>query len=529
MGILQSILNRLTQEEKPASRRWFVHPRRTAGQRIDHDTALTYSAVWRAVNLIASGVAVLPWHVMARERDQNGRKTTQHLFGHPAQALLDVAANEEMDAFQFKRTIVGHALTWGNGYAEIEFDNSNRPRNLFLINPAKVTASRDEAGQLWYEVDNDSAGKTYLRPENMFHVKGLGFDGLTGYSVISYAARSVGLGLATEKFGADFFANGANASLILEHPGQLGDQAMQHLKDSLMESSGGDNRHAPMILEEGLKAQQISIPPDDAQFLQTRQHNVDDVARWYGVPPHKLMQMEKSSFSNIEQQNIEFATDTLAPWSKTLELEASMKLISRAERRRVYTKMNLNAIMRGDMNSRKDFYRTMFDMGVYSPNDILELEDRNPIGPDGDKRFVQLNLTTLDKAGEEQEPPPAPPPVDDPEPENKAALAIMGEIAERINTREAQRVNHILNRHPDNVAKFNQALEKFIADHGAYLDKILEPARAAFGYHFSAVDIDGMINELRSHAADCYENGENYSNSITAGTLIEVGTHEVHE
>lgn len=404
MKLLDILFNRKTRDDsigRSSAASLSLFGRRSAGVVVTQDNALTYSALWRCVNLVSQSIGALPWQVNEREIDSTGRKSTRQLIQHPAASLLDLAANDEVSAQHWRETLIAWALTWGNGYAEIERDRANRPVALWQIEPDRVNPDRTESGRLVYDISNGRGSNTVLESSDVFHLRGLGFDGLVGYSVVGLAARTIGLGLATENFGSDFFGNGAHVGGVFEHPNSLGDQAIKHLKASIKERQGGANQMSPMILEEGMKYTPTSIPPDDAQFLETRKFNVAEIARWYGVPLHKLHEMDKASFNNIEHQSIEFVQDALIPWVRRLETEANLKLVSRSNRGRVFTKLNLNSLLRGDMESRDKHYQTMANLGAFSVNDILELEDRNPIGPEGDKRLVQLNQTTLDKIGED--------------------------------------------------------------------------------------------------------------------------------
>lgn len=495
-----------------SSRVFLPSYKRTAGELVNHETALTYSAVWRAVNLISESIACLPWTIRERKRE-NGRTVTEPLYKHPAYNLLDLAPNDETDAFQFRQAMIAHGLTWGNGYAEITRDRSQRPAELWLIEPDRVRIDRDENGRIIYEVTNGAGKNSIIPAADMFHLKGPGFDGLVGYSVISYAARSIGLGMATEQFGADFFSNGANPSMILQHPGKLGDDAVRHLKESIQTAVSGRNKLSPFVLEEGMSVEKWTIPPEDAQFLETRKFNIAEVARWFGVPLHKLHEMEKSTFNNIEQQNIEFVTGSLLTWIKRLECEANIKLISRQMRGRVYSKINLNAMLRGDTSARGEWYKSMREMGVFSANDILELEDRNPIGPEGDKRLVQLNLTTLERVGENEQfnsnaaPTPAmdQPPGGPDSAENSAPgskIALVGEVVKKATARQLSRVNDAL-QNKKTLKEFTDYLEKFGADQAKYWRNGLEDQA-------SDEVIAGLVQAMKIKAVDCFNNRAEY-------------------
>ncbi|HEX9810632.1 MAG TPA: phage portal protein [Burkholderiales bacterium] len=415
MSLLRSFLAapRVVPEIAHSRQRSFI-PQRVAGVVVDYETALKYSAVWRCVNLISSTIAMLPWHVF--EMSLRGERVIRRQveMNHPVDWALHREANPEMSALHFRQFMIAWALLDGNAYAEIARDRAGRVQELWPIAPDRVTPNRDtESGGLRYSVRNQRGDDVQIPARDMYHLKGLGFDGLVGYSVIAMAARSIGLGLAMEQFGASYFENGINPSGVLQHPKNLGQDAYDRLKQSLKEehSGGLHNQRNPLILEESMTWQSISAKPEEAQFLENRRFNVGDVARWFGVPMVLLEEKDASMWgSGIEQILIAFDKFGLSPWVARSESEADIKLFGPQQRGRLIAKMNMNALLRGDLTTRMNWYKAMRDLGVFSANDILELEDRNPIGPEGDKRLVPLNMTTLEKAGEDPpKPEPAPP------------------------------------------------------------------------------------------------------------------------
>jgi len=474
--------------------------KQTAGVPVTHETAMAYTAVWRAVNLISQSVAMMPWTVMQRDSSRQ----SETLWTHPAYSLLDLQPNDEIDALTWRQTVLAWALTWGNGYAEIDRDLANRPGALWQLEPTRVNPDRTQNGRLVYDISNGTAANTVLDPSQMFHLRGLGFNGLQGYSVIAYAAKAIGLGLATEKFGSNFFANGAHSNIVIQHPEQLSDTALKHLQDSLQQKYGGDSSHTPMVLEEGMTSTQITIPPDDAQFLETRKFQVAEIARIYGVPLHKLHEMDKSSFNNIEQQNIEFVSDALMIWVKRFELEANIKLISPAARGRTYTKLNVNALLRGDTKTRGEWYKMMTNIGAMSINEVRALEDENSIGSDGDKYMVQMNLTTVDKVGQEQTsnaPQNAPPFETDeeeggegtePDMELAAARTILVENFARIISRCDGRAKEALKNYDGDRDGLIRYLDNFKEDQRAYMRKQLETPTKAFKLN---INLDRYIDQ----------------------------------
>jgi HK97 family phage portal protein len=419
MGLLNSFLAApRAVPERPQQRQRFLVPMRTAGMVVDYETALKYSAVWRCINLIASTLAMLPWHVFEMMRRGERLVRNQVDMNHPVDWALHRQANPETSAFDFRQFMMAWALLDGNAYAEIERDRAGRVLWLWPIVPERVMPTRNPEGELVYRVRNERAAEVEIPARDMYHLRGLGFDGLVGYSVISMAARSIGLGLAMEEFGASYFHNGITPSGVLEHPKNLGDDAYHRLKTSLKEEHGGGPQRAyqPLILEEGMAWKTIAAKPEEAQMLENRRFGVSDIGRWYGVPMVLLEEKDASTWGKgIEQILIAFDKFGLGPWVGRLEAEADIKLFGPQQRGRLIAKLNRNALVRGDLASRREWYKVMRDLGVFSVNDIRELEDLNPIGPEGDKRLVQLNMTTLEKVGEDP-PKPAPAPPGDAEP-----------------------------------------------------------------------------------------------------------------
>ena len=382
-----------------------------AGVHVDEQTALQYSAVYACVRIISETVASLPWRLM-RRREDGGADVDDRSNLH---WLMFQAPNKETSAWDFKRTLEGHRQIYGNGYAEIVRDNAGRPTALFILTPDRVTPTRNSDGSVAYLVDNGTSEPTRLPGHDIFHLRGLGFDGLVGYSPIALARQAIGLGIATEQFGAEWFGNGSHGSAVLESPTPLApDRSAALAKQFERRNRGPRNASRVLVLEGGLQYKPISVPPDDAQFLQTRKFQVSEIARWYRVPPHKLADLDRATFSNIEHQAIEFVTDAIVPCVHGWEAEAQKKLIGQPARRTLFTRMSVQALLRGDQGARADYYEKMWRMGVLSPNEIRRFEDMNPID-DGDKHMVQLNLTTLEDVAAE---PPRPDPPAEPEPED---------------------------------------------------------------------------------------------------------------
>ena len=368
----------------------------TSGKAVNERTAMQTSAVYACVRILAESVAGLPLHVY--ERTANGSKSTKP--SHPLYRLLHDEPNREMTSFVFRETLMSHLLLWGNAYAQIIRDGRGFPITLYPLLPDRMAVDRNESGELVYTYQSDK-GQVKLRRENILHIPGLGFDGLIGYSPIAMAKNAVGLALATEDYGATFFANGANPGGVLEHPGVIKPEQADRLRESWQSQFGGANAHKVAVLEEGLKFHQMSIPPEQAQFLETRKFQINEIARIFRVPPHMVGDLEKSSFSNIEQQSLEFVKYTLDPWVVRWEQSLQQALILPSEKATIFIKFNLDGLLRGDYQSRMQGYSTGIQNGFMSVNDVRGLEDMNLLTAEegGDLHFVNGNMVKLADVG----------------------------------------------------------------------------------------------------------------------------------
>lgn len=375
-----------------------------SGETVTEETALTYSAVYNAISLISGTIGALPCHLMQRKGDKKEIADYRKMY-----RVLHDEFNPYMTAMAGRECLMAHVLAWGNGYAEINRNGYGEVVELWPITPDRVTPEM-KGGKLVYKVRVGSEDK-YLPREKVLHIPGLGFDGFTGYSVIAMARKSIGLSMALETFGALYFGQGTHPGVVVSHPMQLKDPTK--LRDSLTSAySGLGKTHRLMLLEEGMKIENLGIPPNDSQFLESRTFQIDEVARWFNLPTFKLKEMTKSSFSNIESEQRSFYGDTILPWLVRLEQNFNMQLLSPSDkeysgRGRLYYKHNAEGILRADTVARGDFYTKMFNVGAMSVNNIRALEDLDPV-EGGDIHLVPLNMTSLENAGKPPEPPKTP-------------------------------------------------------------------------------------------------------------------------
>lgn len=374
-----------------------------SGETVTEQTALTYSAVYNAISLISGTIASLPLHLMQRKEKTKRLADDRKLY-----RVLHDEANPYMTAKGFREVMMAHILAWGNGYAEKVIDGMGEVVALWPIPPNRVRLDRKD-NKLIYRISVD--GEEVILPrDKILHIPGLGFDGYTGYSVIAMARKSIGLGMALETFGSLYFSQGTHPGVIVSHPGQLSPQSHTNLKTSLTETySGLGNTHRLMLLEDGMKLEKLGIPPNDSQFLESRQFQIPEIARWFNLPPHKLKDLTKSSFSNIESEQTSFVIDSLLPWLVTLEQNYNMQLLTKFDkelsgRGRLYFKHIVEGLLRGDAASRATYYREMFNIGAMSINEIRDKEDMDPV-KGGDIHLVPMNMTSLENAGK----PPGPP------------------------------------------------------------------------------------------------------------------------
>lgn len=403
---------------------WFAGGTATsAGVWVSEDTALHYAPFFAGVRVIAEDVASLP--LITYERLARGKRRAPE---HPLYRLLHDQPNEYMTSVVLRETLEGHALTWGDGYGYIVRDGAGDVTELWPLRPdrTKPEIKRTGPGQmtLMYRYSDEVNGiHRMLHPDEVLHIKGLGGDGIRGYSVIGMARQSLGLGVAAEEFGARLFSNGSRLSGVLRHPSRLSKEASERLKvDWENMHRGLDKAHRVAILEEGLEWQQIGIPPEDAQFLETRKFQVTEMARWLRLPPHKLADLERATFSNIEHQAIDYVTSALRIWLVRWEQAILTRLFTSTERERYFAEHLVDALLRGDTKSRFEAYAIARNWGWLSADDIREMENANPL-PDGrgEVYMVPLNMKPAPTPEEAAAPPapapdpPAPEPGDDPD------------------------------------------------------------------------------------------------------------------
>ena len=367
-----------------------------SGKSVNARTAIQVSAVYACVRVIAETVASLPFSVF--EQDKTG---SQKALDHPLFRILHDEPNPEMTSFVWREAMLTHLLLWGNSYSQILRAGRGNIVGLYPLLPDHMEVDRDDKGKLTYTYSTTNGQTVKLRPEDVLHIPGLGFDGIMGYSPIAIERNAVGLSIAAEEFGGKFFGNGATPSGILTHPNTV--KNPKALRESWMEAYGGSsNANRVAILEEGMTFTRISMPNNEAQFLETRKFQVEEICRIYRVPPHMIADLEHATFSNIEHQSIDFAVHTIRPWLVRIEQAINRALFSEKEKGRFYCQFNLDGLMRGSYKERMEGYSIARQNGWMSANDIRQLENQNPI-PDedgGNAYLVNGNMISVRRAAQ---------------------------------------------------------------------------------------------------------------------------------
>lgn len=375
-----------------------------SGENVTTDVAMNIAAVYACIRILSNHVAMLPLNLYQETR---GKKKKIH--NHPIAKLIEIRPNPYMTPFQFKQTMEAHRQLYGNAYAEIEWGKDGYPKALWILNPlvTKVVMEKDNNGNLkkyWVQTSLVNGQVVYLPYESILHIKGLSTNGIVGKSPIDVARETIGIQIAGQKFTGKFYANGTMSSGVLKVPQALNPEAKQVIRQEWEKFNNGlDNSHRVAILDAGLDYQSLGIKQCDAQYIETQKFSIAEIARIFNVPPHMLADLERATFSNIEQQSLEFVRDTLSPLLISWEQELQYRLFTEEEIeiKKYYFKYNLNSLLRGDSTNRAAYYEKMINLGIYSINEVRELEDKDKI-KNGDKHYMSLNYIDIDLMNEYQ-------------------------------------------------------------------------------------------------------------------------------
>jgi len=381
----------------------------SSGVKVNESSALKYTPFWAAVRVISGTVAALPFLVY--KRTENGGR--ERIIDHPVYPLLHDRPNEYMDAITFIETRQAHVLTYGNGFAEIQRNGAGKPIALWPLLPDRTFRKISPGGIPYYEVGVLTGQKVNIPDYNVLHIKGLGFDGYTGYNVVAAHKEAIGYGVAVKEYAGRFFSNSANPGGVLEHPNTLSDPAAKRLAESWNKESGGLTKaHRTRVLEEGMKWSQTGVAPEQAQALEVQKYTVDDCSRIFNIPPHKIGSLERATFSNIEEQNIDFVASTMLYWFRKWEQECNYKLFLPGEKKSHFCEILVEGLLRGKMLARAQTYASARQWGWLSVNDIRRTENLNPIGPEGDIYLEPANMKPAGSPDPKEMPAP-----DNPEPD----------------------------------------------------------------------------------------------------------------
>ena len=475
MGWWSRLFGRRRREDPAQLQRNWI-PYAVSGVNLTPDESLSLSAVWACIDAIAKSIAACQWNIY----EPMGAGRRRLLDGDPVAWILNTRPNPDMTAIGFREALLYTAIPFGNAYAEIVRDGAGRVAELWPLEHDRVTPRRDPVTwELVYEYRQPDGAMVPLSPRQVFHLRGPGLTGLLGEHIVARAAKALSVAAAQERFSASFFGQGANPGGVLEYPGKLDEERYQRLKKDWAEKKQGpENAHRPMILEHGMKWTSVSVDPQKSQMLESRQFAVEEICRWFGVPPHKVQHLLRSTFSNIEHQSIEFVRDALTPWARRLSQEADFKLFPQTRGPWRQTEIDTAPLSYGDMKSRADAAAIFRQNGVKCANEIrLEL-GMNDAGPDGDVLLVQSNLTTVQNIlnppkppapafppgeGEEEEDPPA----DDADPSVEASAMVRESVQllfagpfERYVKRLAARRADLEQRHPAETVAANLSDER---------------------------------------------------------------------
>lgn len=491
----------------------------STGLSVNQDTALRYSPVWAAVNIIAGAVGYLPFRLF--ERTKGGDVVA---VDNTVNKLLHDQSNPNMTAQVFRETLTGHLLLWGNCYAEIERNGNGEPVALWPIRPDYVSRLLlSPGGDLTYEIRSSTGASAFLPANNVFHLPGLGSNGYMGYSVIAYHREAIGLGMAAQTYGARFFGNNARPDGVLTTPNRLSEDGWNKLKTRWEDAHKGlEQSHRMALLEEGVTWQTVGVPAKDSQLLETRQFEVGDVARMYQIPLHMLSEMSRATFSNIEHQGIEFVQYTLARWLKKFESEANRKLIRPVQQGRFFAEFTVEGLLRGDSDARSKFYREMFNNGFMTINEVRRLENLNKIdGDGGDTHFVNAALVPVDQAIKEPEPEPVVAPMmpDDDESDEsdddrmiQAHLDQFEEIWERILLKEHSSIR----KAAKNQDRFGVVAEDIYTKLVPHISHVLSRAVQVYALRVAPMAPSHIVCGYVRDMAEAYCGGQLLDRDITA-------------
>jgi len=481
MPITNSMINQ-TKQAEPEMRpvRTAVRERSYSEETITPEMSLTVSAVLAAFTILSEDLSSLPLLLYER-RGRNKFRA----YGSAYYRLMHDSPNPEHTSMTFRELMMGHLLGWGNFYGQLIVDKNGDVQEIWPLRPDRMTVERKEGSRIYTYQTTAGKPRVFIDDE-ILHIPAFGFDGLVGYSRIALARNAIGLSISTEKFGAKFFSNGASVGILYKHPGKLTDPAYEHLNQSLKEHTNVENSHKPIILEEGMSIEKLGIPPDDAQFLETRKFQVSEIARIFRVPPHMIGDVERSTSwgSGIDSQEQGYVNHTLRPWAKRIEEYLNLRVLLEKDQPTYFYEHLMDGLLRGDIATRYQAYVSAITNGFMSRNEARERENMNP-RQGLDAMLQPLNMATVADNGAAASDQPA-----------NALEPLWRQAFNRVLKREANDIRGAARR---SLAKGQQAFAEFVEnfyrhDHAAFMSAQLKPlvdaTEAIYGVDISkALDV----------------------------------------
>lgn len=463
--------------------KWFGSAQTRAGVIISNDSALAIAAVYACITVISEDVAKLPLKVYRKRGNVREERPN-----HPV-ALLLRRPHPLIRPFEWRQAITAHVLGWGNGYTLVHRNGKGEAIQLDPLGPARVTPQMKD-GRLIYVVKDEVGYRENYTPERIMHLRGLSYDGLVGYNVIQVARESLGLAKAMEDFAANFFGSGANQRGVLEYPNVLGKEAIERLRDGWLSQSTDPDTRKPLILENGMKWSATSVKPEEAQFLESRAFTIPEICRWFRMKPHKIADLSRATFSNIEEENEQYVAETLMPWLIRWEQMIESDLFTDDELSDgYYVKHNVDALLRGNTAARHAAYSAGRQWGYYSVNDIREKEDMNPV--DGGDIYLQpANMQPLGSGG------------------NPTSALLYADAAERMAASEAREISKHSVHAKENPEQYSQWLCEFWQKQRQYVERTVSPLSLACGKSSESV-VEAIVEagKSRTNEPDFWPSG----------------------
>lgn len=486
-----------------------------SGVSVSPERALQISAVYAAVGILAETLSHVPLKVHRRLDPRGKEVATQH----PLYRVLHDRANDIQTSMEWREMSMAHLALRGNAYSEIVAGPRSPIDQLWPLNPDRMRPMMLSNRRIGYSYTDEKGRQISYTQDEIFHVRGRSLDGFTGLNPIAYMRESNGLTLALEQFGALLFKQGALHRGVFKHPGKLSELAHNRLKKDLAEDSGLSNAHGTKILEEGMSWEKISMTSDDAQFLLSRKFQLSEIARWFHVPPHLLGDLEKATFSNIEQQSLEFVLFTMMPWFVRWEQRINADLIFSPQT--YFAEFTVDGLLRGDAASRWAAHKVAIETGTFTRNEVREMENRNPLNG-LDRPLVPQNFAEIDESGNAR-PINKPADLGPPAPANAMDSAIEAEkhsgqldpelleqleqarrvvnaCAERVIRKEGLAIGKALARYADEPAKLQKWAEQFYSDQAKFVSDVLRVAPEK-GQKFATHQKERLFLSLKDNCA----------------------------